>query len=203
MKEQGPQLTALTHRLAQAPAEILARPQIVNQRLGIVSTAAMFSDLLFALGSRMLTVEEAQVFLEIYTASNENLLQIMQAACYLCRDEWFVERSRRDPQKVMVTKLVDLVTEGLAELSQHAKAAYFIEDPEGREELCRRVLWSLALVPLGETEAQAADRLTALDSVERAKVIDKTRAAQQRAREIREAMAKKAAEEAASKMSRE
>ena len=55
----------------------------------------------------------------------------------------------------------------------------------------------------GESEAQAADRLNTLSSVERTHVIQETRAAQERVRQVREAMKKKAAEEAAAAYGRE
>jgi hypothetical protein len=51
--------------------------------------------------------------------------------------------------------------------------------------------------------AQAADRLNALDSLERDRVIRETRAAEERAQKVREAMAKKKAEEAAARYSPE
>ena len=44
-------------------------------------------------------------------------------------------------------------------------AERFVSDPERREELVRWVLARLGLRPAGESEHQAADRLSALDSV--------------------------------------
>ncbi len=76
-------------------------------------------------------------------------------------------------------------------------------DPDRREELSRLCLRALNLRPAGETAAQAQDRLTTLNTVERQHVIAAARAAEERARQIREAMAKQAAEEAADKWSRE
>jgi hypothetical protein len=78
-----------------------------------------------------------------------------------------------------------------------------INDPDRREELVRLCLKGLGLIPQGESAAQAADRLTTLDSVERDRVIRETRQAEARAREIREAMARKRAEEAAARYSPE
>ena len=54
-----------------------------------------------------------------------------------------------------------------------------------------------------ELSAKAQDRLTTISSVERKRVIEETRRAQERMRKIREAMQKKAAEESAAKASRE
>ena len=61
----------------------------------------------------------------------------------------------------------------------------------------------LGFVPAGETPEQAADRLTAISGMERRRLLEASRAAEQRARQIREALARKAAEEAADKWSRE
>ena len=51
--------------------------------------------------------------------------------------------------------------------------------------------------------AQATDRLTTLDSIERNRVMRKTRSAEARARRIREEMVKKSAQEAAARYSPE
>ena len=61
----------------------------------------------------------------------------------------------------------------------------------------------LGFRPAGETLAQAQDRLTTLNSAERARVMKVAQAAEQRARQIREALTRKAAEESADKWTRE
>jgi hypothetical protein len=99
--------------------------------------------------------------------------------------------------------LANLLERGASELAQHTAVRKFLEDAERREELCRFALSRLELVPQGETEAQAADRLTSLSASERARVLAASRAAEERARAIREALAKKAAEESADKWTRE
>jgi hypothetical protein len=96
-----------------------------------------------------------------------------------------------------------LLTDELRRVAEHVSAEALVDDPDHREELARRALRALDLVPAGETEAQAADRLSALDSVERARVLEATRAAEERAAEVRAAMHAKAAAEAAAKASRE
>ena len=65
------------------------------------------------------------------------------------------------------------------------------------------MLGSLDLRPSGETEAQAEDRLTRISSSQRRKVLAAAREAEQRAKAVREALAAKAAQEAADKYSRE
>ncbi len=65
------------------------------------------------------------------------------------------------------------------------------------------VLARLDYRPAGETIAQATDRLSGISGTERRHLIEASRAAEQRARELREALARKAAEESADKWSRE
>ncbi|MEQ9366878.1 MAG: hypothetical protein RIF32_21745, partial [Leptospirales bacterium] len=79
----------------------------------------------------------------------------------------------------------------------------FVSDAERREELVRLLLAAVKLQPAGEKPAESLDRLQTLDSVERETVIAASRAAQKRAQELREALARKRAQEAASKMTRE
>ena len=62
----------------------------------------------------------------------------------------------------------------------------------------RICLKHLSMVPRGNGR-RAADRLTSLDSVERNRVLKATAAAERRAREVREAMARKKAQESASR----
>jgi hypothetical protein len=78
-----------------------------------------------------------------------------------------------------------------------------VSDPERREELVRLCLAALGLRPAGETEVQAQDRLTASSSVERERVVRATKTQLQHARQVREAMRRKAAEEAAAREIRE
>jgi len=84
-----------------------------------------------------------------------------------------------------------------------APAHRFTTDPERREELTRTMLARFGYLPAGETAAQAADRLAAISASERRRLLEASRAAEQRAREIREALARKAAQESADKWTRE
>jgi hypothetical protein len=112
----------------------------------------------------------------------------------MLHDDWFLER----PQTAagMWALFGSDVLKRLVEL---VKPAAFVGDPDRREELARVCLKALSLVPKGETAVAAADRLTALDSIERHRVLKATAAAERRAREVREAMARKKAQESASR----
>jgi len=75
-----------------------------------------------------------------------------------------------------------------------------IQDLAG-EELVRIVLDALKIIPEGESADHAEDRLSALDSVGRAEIVNKMKAKQNRAKKLREAMAAKRARDAAAKVS--
>jgi hypothetical protein len=177
----------LLHRLAECPPDFLLGP-------GEIDVVALACDHFRALGVAIPSLQDRRSL----AALADDAKRLLPVVLWLLRDPWFVARPllaeatgkllRSDP----LTKLARLV---------HPEA--LINDPDRREELVRLCLKGLGLVPDGESPAQAADRLTTLDSVERDRVIRKTRQAEARAREIREAMVRKRAEEAAARYSRE
>jgi hypothetical protein len=89
------------------------------------------------------------------------------------------------------------------ELATSVSAETCVSEPDRREELARVCLHHLGLRPAGESDAQANDRLTTISSSERRRVVAAARAAEQRARHIREEMAKQAARDAELKAMRE
>lgn len=100
-------------------------------------------------------------------------------------------------------KLVKALEEKSKELFASGKNAIYIEDVDRREELIRVALAAVDLRPEGETQVQADDRLLMVSSFERKRVMEAAKAAEERAAQVREALARKAAQEAANKMSRE
>ncbi|PTY01902.1 hypothetical protein DB346_10640 [Verrucomicrobia bacterium LW23] len=99
--------------------------------------------------------------------------------------------------------ILDFLDDELAELSRMVEPATFVSDGDRREELVRRTLRALDMRPVGESRPHAEDRMTTLDTVEMRRVAIASRIAEERARAIREAMARKAAEEAAATYNRE
>ena len=187
MEAEGPVLEALTHRLTDCPEEFLLAPRL--DETGTISVAAIVNDHLRAMG-----VAAPDVLRETKDLA---LLSVIAVATWLMHDDWFLSR----PQ--LTQKMQWLLTRALTPLSTVVPAKYFVTDPDRREELARFCLAELGLRPQGESIAQAKDRLTALDSVERVRVLRDTREAQARAEEVRKMMAKRAAEEAAAKATRE
>lgn len=91
----------------------------------------------------------------------------------------------------------------LAALAPELPVERGLAEDERREELVRLLLGALGLVPAGESPAQARDRYTAVSTLEAVRLAGLSRAREQRAKEILAALARKAAEEAADKWSRE
>ncbi len=195
MKEEGPPLETLVRRLADCPNDFLAEPRIGPA--GVVSVPAVVSDLLRDLGGMPMTSQQAALFQSTDAKKDRNRLSLTLIACWLLHDAWFLE------QKRFGERGFKFLSEGLTELSAVAPAFKFVSDPDRREELVRLGLKDLGLRPMGETIAQAQDRLTTLSSVERQRVIRAARQAEERARAIREAMTRKAAQEGADKYFRE
>lgn len=190
----GPSIASLTRRLQDTPGDFLAEPEI-NGR-GMVAVPAVVSDLFVAYDAPMLDTTAGATFHPFDSDVNRNWLRCVLIACWLLHDPWFVAARPVDGAWA-------LLSSGLGELSLALAAPLLVSDDDRREELARRCLHALGLVPDGETEAQATDRLTTLDSVERARVLAETAYAEVRAAAVREAMHEKAAAEAAAKATRE
>jgi hypothetical protein len=229
MKHEGPALETLTHRLAECPAEFLMEPRIGSK--GTVHAFAVVHDLLRELGYQPTDDDWLAEFtpgglpvsdLEKNPKPHENTLMnrllakisgsqqdpdglpmdrdwlgCVLVACWLLNDDWFKKHGKlgEAARRFLVVEL--------KELSINAQAPKLVTDPDRREELVRLCLKALDLRPKGETVEQAQDRLSTLNVAERMKLLKAVREAEKRAKEIREAMLRKAAEEAAAKYNRE
>lgn len=194
--EQGPLIESLLRHLINCPDDFLATPRLGSQ--GVVEVAAVLSDLLRELGGAPLTAEEARHFGGVLSDRLQNRLQVILIGCWLLHDPWF----RQQPELARPARA--WLSKGLDGLSDMVSAKKMISDPDRREELARLCLHALDLCPAGETEAQAQDRLSTLDSVERQRVMRASAAAEQkRQREIRERLEREEAERAVPKYSRE
>jgi hypothetical protein len=183
----GPDLARLLHRLAECPPDFLRKP-------GEIDIVALACDHHRALGMAIPNAAQRQ---SLAAMPNESQ-RLIAVVLWLLRDEWFLAK----PELAAVTGDF-FQSEALAQLAKLVPAEAAVNDPDRREELVRLCLRALGVQPHGESAAQAADRLATLDSVERQRVIRETRGAEARAREIREAMVRKRAEEAAARYSPE
>lgn len=189
----GPPLETLLRRLVDIPPDFLDPPRTAAG--GQVATAALVADLVVQHGGRA-TVSGLAPFLP-GPAADSNRHVLTAIAVWLLSDDTFLA----DP--VPAERLLGTLQSVSADLAAAGAAARYVHEPDRREELARVLLHRLDRVPAGETPAQAQDRLAAVSSVERRRLLDASRAAEARARAIREALARKAAEESADKWTRE
>lgn len=195
---EGPTLEYLTARLADCPPDFLLSPYVGKpEGWGTepqVVTSAVFADLLLDLGGRPLgDAELAPVSMETDTER----LKIILIGCWLFHDSGFRSARRYAPAVYATILRIGKL------LAHHVETGSLVTDPERREEFVRLCLRGLGLRPLGETEAHAEDRLRAVSTLERERVVAETRKKLEKARELAEALRKKEAEEAAARAYRE
>ena len=194
MKQEGPTLESLTHRLAETPPSFLGEPRLGAN--GTVHVDAVAHDLIQLLGGTA-TPADFRAFSADVNRQERNHLSIAMILCWLLSDDWF--KGVRPP----VAEVLKLLETEAAVLARQLAAGKYVTDPDRREELARLTLARLGYRPAGETISQAQDRLTSLSSAERTRVMAASREAEVRARKIREALVRKAAEASADKWTRE
>lgn len=190
----GPPLERLNRRLAECPSEFFAEP--IDEGRGQVNVPAVVGDLLDFLGAPPLDEPRARRLLGGGGAGRRNRLGLVLVSSWLLHDDWFGSRGLGEAGE-------QFLAAGLDELAKTMRFSEFVTDSDRREELARLALRALGLRPPGETPDQAADRLASLDSVETARTAATSIAQAARMRKVMDAMAKKAAEEAATRISRE
>ena len=192
MKE-GPPLQVLMRRIAEAGSDVLIEPRIGAQ--GMAPVDAVISDLFELLGLELPAALDD--FGVNKSVQDRRRLQITLLLTWLCADETLQAHAKN------AALLLQILQQVPAELAKYTTVEQLVSDSERREELARLTLARMQLLPLGESAAQAQDRLNVLSSAERERLVAASRAAEVRARLLREAMARRAAEEAADKMGRE
>lgn len=191
MTTHGPPVEALMRRLAETPGDFLAEPRVSTG--GAVHVDAVVHDVIADHGTLPGKAELA-VFAAAEPAAR-NWLRMVLIGAWLVHDE-----SLRGADTAAI---VSWLTNGLRDLARLVDAEQCVVDQDRREELSRLLLAHLGLTPEGETPEQAADRLTTVDSVQRARVLAETKAKRDRAEELRREMEKQRAREAAGRYTRE
>jgi len=191
---EGPLIQSLTHRLSRCPQEFLLPPGIGKS--GKIHVGAVVSDLMEDAFGKPPDQRGLLVFSKV-TERDANWLNTVLVACWLLSDGWFKGKTS------LADSVMNLLGDVLRPLAEVVKADQMVLEPDRREELARICLHALGFRPSGESEKTAADRLNALDSVERHRVMLEAKKAEEHARKVREAMAKKKAREAAAKVMRE
>jgi hypothetical protein len=192
MPDEGPLLELLLHRLAECPPEFWETCDTGASKLarGTAQLCAILCDHFRAIQPEF----ECEPFKNSLTVHSSNHAAVLAVIAWLLHDPWFL--ARHDLIEPMQRLFCD---SKLGRLASLVKADQFVQDADRREELARICLNALSLLPAGESAAQAADRLTTLDSDERERVLKATLAAEKRARQVREAMAKAKAQESSSR----
>ena len=187
-------LEPLLRRLAETPPEFLGEPKLGP--IGDVHVAALVHDVLRGLG-----VSADATYLGAFGADagakHRNSQKLVMIAAWLLADPCFTA------PKLDATAVRDLFANLVPAIAAQGRSDNYVNDSERREELVRSVLAQLALLPEGETSAHAQDRLSRISSTERMRRIQASRAAEIRAKKVREALARKAAQESADKWTRE
>lgn len=190
----GPSLEPLLRRLMETPADFLDPPRRGGD--GRVHVAAVVNDVLASYDCVAPMPLLATLSGEL-AAVPANQLTLAAVLAWLLSDETW--RGQPLDRIAMLALFSDVVPA----LAAEANATRYVFEPERREELVRTAIARLGLRPDGETANQAADRLASVSGVERRRLLDASRAADTRARAVREALARKAAEESADKWTRE
>lgn len=198
MKE-GPPIAVLTNHLSACPESFLAEP-VQPSGQGQVDVGAVISDLCLELGGA--TLSEAQIQKFRYSSIRKVRLERNRLRLILLAS-WLLFQKELS-QRLNTESVLKWLGTGLDELSELVAADMFVEDSERREEFCRLCLAAQELLPEGEKPSEAENRLSALSTVERERVVRQAREAEERARKVREEMAaKRRAQQAASTYSRE
>ncbi len=194
MKNLGPSLESMTRRVLDTPAEFLALSRIGSA--GTVAVPALVHDVLLMHG-HCAQVRWLDACAGADSGVGRNRLAVVMIVSWLLADEWFLVQGL--PAEALC-RLFDTTT---GELADATPAHKFVGEADHRDELVRVVLEHFGYRPMGETPEQAADRLMAVSSESRRKLLVASRESEKRAREVREALARKAAEESADKWTRD
>ncbi|QIL89536.1 hypothetical protein ACONUD_03125 [Microbulbifer harenosus] len=194
MKLIGPPLQTILQRVTECPADFLDEPRIGSQ--GRLEVASLVGDCLRLAGYRASAMELKGFGSRCKNADRKHL-QFVALCVWLLDAKWFRQAQLEG------FSLLNLLQQDMAEFAQSSHVDKCLHDAERREEFSRYVLARLGFRPEGESESQASDRLSALSSIERQRLLKESQEAERRAREIREALARKAAAESADKWTRE
>ena len=190
----GHSLELLIRRLMETPQDFMYPPRKLSSVR--VHVAAVVNDV-FALRGCSASMQLLGTLSGEAKGPSANELTLAAVMAWLLADEaWSACRMEPD-------RLQGLFAEIVPALAKEATADRYVLDVERREELARSAIARLGLLPKGETLNQASDRLAGVSGVERRRLLEASRHAEARAREIREALARKAAEESADKWTRE
>jgi hypothetical protein len=192
----APSLAELLRWMAEMPVAFRAEPEGFPD--GRARVRAVVADLFETFFGQSPPAATLAAFDHSDTGKAErNRLRWLLAATHLLWHPTFREHppTRAALERLLIQELPAVA--GIVDVEQ------LDQDEERREELVRRTLRTLARPLPGEAGNEAEDRWKQVDSVERRRVLLAAAERERRSRQVREAMARKAAQEAAAKVSRE
>lgn len=116
---------------------------------------------------------------------------------------WLLSHRNFINSALIEDKLYNFWFEELSEASLYVKFKEWISDDERAEEMVRLLLDCCEIIPDGENQDEAADKLSSLSSTDRQKVLKQSYEAHERIMNIKREMAEKKAREAANTYGRE
>ncbi len=185
-----PTISELIHHIKQCPTGFIGLP--MQKGCGEVATEALVNDALRAITGSLTAPRLVEIDAD---RRSENELRLMQVCCWLMTHPSFSGTSCEKLQKFLLT--------GLGDVAEVVNTEAWISDEERAEELARLLLAAIDKIPANESAAEARDRLDSVNTVQRRKVIEESRAAIERTRELRRKMAEAKAREAANVYGRE
>jgi hypothetical protein len=197
MTRLGPQLEVFTRRAQAMPEDFSLEPR--DGMRSNVSVTAVVHDVMVHRFGRV-DADDLQRFADTHRSGNNRSGGCVLLVAWLLADPWFGDPSHPTVEESDAWRALTSLAGVLAE---DAGAFAWRSDSLRREELVRSLLATVDLRPAGESEAQAEDRLAAISSSQRRKIIAAAQEAERRTTEIREALARQAAQESADKFTRE
>lgn len=116
---------------------------------------------------------------------------------------WLLSHRNFINSALIEDKLYNFWFEELSEASLYVKFKEWISDDERAEEMVRLLLDCCEIIPDGENQDEAADKLSSLSSTDRQKVLKQSYEAHERIMNIKREIAEKKAREAANTYGRE
>lgn len=164
---------------------------------GSIHTEALIADCFRLVSGNLLLDSSAIPDRDEVSRLGERSLTAIHISC------WFFSHRAFSRQPRLLAGIRNFMFHRLTELASYVDARQWVEDEDRNEEFVRVALDCCELVPDGESEIEAADRLDALSTVKRQAVLKESSEAFERMMEIRRKMAEQKAREAANVYGRE
>ena len=194
MKECLADIPALLFHLKNCPDDFL-KPSIVHG--GTINTHALLKDAYRKVFGDLAAGDENIPSGPIDGRLDKNHLLSIHIGC------WYFSHSCFLNDRTILPGMEAFLFGDLAEVSPYVSYLDWVRDEDRAEEFIRLALKNCGLLPKGETEAEATDRLDALSTLKRRVVLQESNEAMQRIRELRQKMAEAKAREAANVYGRE